>query len=204
MFSSLQKIVNKLLPLVPDAPLLLPLLEGKRVHITVTDMPLFYALYFNGYKINISTEETGCSDISIKGPTIALLSLALRKDRRRALELGLTIEGDLESAQILESLFLNLTLDWEEGLARFTNDVFAYQVGNFFRGFKKRQQDLTSTLTKDSALYLTQEIKILPAPEEIENWLDAVDTLRADIERAEARIKYLAQNMAIVKRQALL
>ena len=93
-----------------------------------------------------------------------------------------------------------IDIDWEEQLSRITGDAIAHKVGNLVRGAVKWGQQTIDTLGQDVAAYLHEERRILPARNEMEEFIAAVGKLRADIDRAQVRVNRL-NSLAPTKRR---
>ena len=99
------------------------------------------------------------------------------------------IIGDMGLADEMRKIFSQLDLDWEGGLAEYTGDVVAHEIGKFVRGglgFLKRTHENLQQTTKE---YCQEEIRVLPTRDEMENFVSEVSKLRDDVERLEVRIK---------------
>lgn len=133
-------------------------------------------------------------DAMLSGPLKAFIHFARTKNAAGAVRLGLSLRGDSEILEKIQDLFLDLNIDWEEALAQSTGDIFAHQVGKTLRTAKKRQSKIFSNTAKSLSDYLQEESGILPTPTEVQYFMDAVDTLRSDVDRLEARLAYLEHN----------
>ena len=98
------------------------------------------------------------------------------------------ITGDLESAQALQDILGDTDIDWEEHLSSLVGDVVAHQVGRGVRGLLNWASGSSASLQEDLSEYLLHEAKLLPDSEDLENFLNKVDTIRSDIERFSIRL----------------
>ena len=104
---------------------------------------------------------------------------------------SLKIEGDVEFANQLHSIFKEVDIDWEEVASKFVGDSAAYQLGVFakrFRNYGKRSAD---NFRMDVSEYLQEESRILPTKVEINRFMSDVDDFDAHVQRIEARIQRL-------------
>jgi len=104
------------------------------------------------------------------------------------------MEGDTDTAQAIQTLFLELDLDWEEAFSCITNDSIAHTAFQIIKKARKRQQEFFDSLTHSTRDYLQEEGRLIPHSIELENFIRSVDTLRSDVDRCEARINRLLQN----------
>jgi len=101
------------------------------------------------------------------------------------------IEGDTETGQHIRDIMNDLDLDWEEQIATLVGDVVGHKIGNVVRGAADWATQTRSTVEQDVSEYLQEESRLLPHREEIGPFLEAVDTLRSDVDRMEARVQRL-------------
>ena len=85
----------------------------------------------------------------------------------------------------------SFNVDWEELLSGYLGDVAAHQLGNGGRAAAQWLAETRATLERDIAEYLRNEAELLPERWQIRQFLAAVDELRSDIDRLDARIKRL-------------
>jgi ubiquinone biosynthesis protein UbiJ len=98
------------------------------------------------------------------------------------------IQGDMELGRAFQGLLRSIDVDWEEQLSRITGDVVAHQFGRSLRRSLAWGQKAADTLVMNISEYLQQESRDLPPRPVVEQFMGAVDTLRADTDRLEARI----------------
>lgn len=152
---------------------------------------LNFNIYFHatdeGLKLSNEYEDDPAAIIS--GTPLALASLAGGADAAAVRRTGVTIHGDTAVAQSFQRLFELLKPDWEEELSRLVGDTVAHRIGEAARQFMGWGKDVGSRMTEDFAEFFTEESRDLPPKAETEAFYDDVDTLRDDVERAEARLK---------------
>ena len=102
-----------------------------------------------------------------------------------------TITGDVETGQAFKAILDDMDIDWEEQLARLTGDVIAHQAGNMARRTRRVLRHGKAALEQDLGEYLREELRVLPARIEVENFSADVDRIRADTDRLAARIRRL-------------
>lgn len=125
-------------------------------------------------------------------PVLGRMLLSDDKGRSLVLEGEIQIEGDSDFAQAIVDILRDTDFDPEEVLSRIVGDVPAYRIGQFMRGLLGRGQEQAETLGKGAVNFLRDESRDLVARDETSEWMDAVDQLRSDVERMEARVQRLA------------
>ena len=103
----------------------------------------------------------------------------------------LAIEGDTHVASVFSKVLKDIEIDWEEHLARYTGDPIAYHAGRSVDKAREYAQQSRENFRQDAKEYLQEEIRVLPASDELKQFMRDVDELRADTERLIARTKKL-------------
>lgn len=126
-------------------------------------------------------------------PVLGRMLISEDKGRSLVLKGEIKIEGDNDFAQAVMEILRDIDFDPEEVLSRFVGDVPAYRVGQFMRGLFSRGQSQAENLSKSTVNFLRDDSRDLVARGETREWMDAVDQLRSDVDRIEARIKRLLE-----------
>ena len=103
----------------------------------------------------------------------------------------LQISGDIELGQRFQRLLESIDIDWEEQAARVLGDVAAHQLGNALRDLRHWSKQALQSLRLDTAEYLQEESHLLPSRTRLEEFRDAVETLRSEAENLEKRFERL-------------
>ncbi len=181
----------------PQARRICKSLSGKvlAIHLLGPQLTIYCLFRDNDVQLRGTCENK--PDTTISGTPLSLARLGLSPGNNRDLFAGeVKFEGDIETGRQFQALMKAIEIDWEEQLSRLTGDIAAHQIGNAARGFNAWVVSTIKTLQLDMSEYLQQESRDLPCKEEVEPFLVAVDTLRADVERIELRIKRLQNKMA--------
>lgn len=194
--------LNQYLRLDPDALTRVAGLSGKVIALelifsprhptTGSESSLTLYLLPGPDGIQVLDHYSGAPDVLIRGTPLALANSS-RKGTRATVGTDVEIVGDTQLGKAFKELLDSVDIDWEEHLSRVTGDTLAHQLGNTLRNIFSWGQRATDTLSHDMAEYLQEESRDLPARGAVEEFLDAVDTLRSDTDRLEARIRRLQQ-----------
>lgn len=123
---------------------------------------------------------------------ISLARMGLGADYQSMLNSGaLKVEGDVEFANQLRSIFMQVDIDWEEVASKYVGDSVAYQVGLFVNKFKNYKSHSVENFRLDISEYLQEESRIVPTKVELDRFMGGVDDLDANVQRLEARIQRL-------------
>ncbi len=191
--SALETAINGALQLDPITRERLATLAGKT--IAVEPRGLDQSVYLQpgaaGLRIRIDCDQP--PDLILRATPPTLLELAQGADfDHRDLELI----GDVDLARELQALLAGLEIDWEEPLARLFGDLPAHRFGHLIRSGQAWSHQALSSLIRNTGEYLQYERRDLPPAHQVVEFVDAVDHLRDDLERLEARVRRLRQRLA--------
>ncbi|HQZ87238.1 MAG TPA: SCP2 sterol-binding domain-containing protein [Gammaproteobacteria bacterium] len=189
-------IVNRALALDPNAIGQLKKLYGKCLEIFLKDFEKIFFMCFTetGIQFTLTKPEIPekC-DARISGPIKAFFNLALTKNSHQSAQLGLSFEGDFNTVEAIQQLFLSLDIDWVEATSCWTGDIMAHQLEKFAQHTKTRNVQLLKNTAENISEYLQEESLMLPTRIEVNRFMDNVDVLRADVDRLNARVVRLCQ-----------
>ncbi|MDA7747366.1 hypothetical protein N8878_08570, partial [Psychromonas sp.] len=103
----------------------------------------------------------------------------------------LEVEGDIQLVQQFAKLLTNMEIDWEEHLSKKVGDVIAHKLCYHA---KKIQQGISSQLKKvekQSALYITEELKLAPGGLEVAYFCEQVKTLQHQTDMLQQKLDKL-------------
>lgn len=180
----LEKGVNQLHQLDSSA-------ESKRKQLNGTiiaarlqelNLPLYFVI--SEQQIDVLNQFEGEPDCAIKVSAQALHKLQDNRQLTQLIKSGeLEVDGDIQLVQKFAMLLTDMQIDWEEHLSQKIGDVLAHK---FFQHSKQAMQNTQSQykrIEKQSALYLTEEVKLAPSALEVAYFSDQVSSLEADAER---------------------
>lgn len=200
LIGAIETALNEYIKMDASASIKLEKLNGKVIAIELQGWDFTLYLLPDAHGINVMSAYAVDADTIIRGTPIALFNMSKGETTAATLrEQNITIDGDLELGQQFSQFFKQLDIDWEEKLAqtfaKFTSesngDLLAHKIGRLVQGFKQWQPQAINTLEQNIAEYFQQESQILPFAEEIEPFYKAVDVIRNDVDRLEARIQRL-------------
>lgn len=186
-----ESVLNRNIAASGEARRLCKQLEGKVLALHFTGLPLDLFLRSEGDRMSVATASAQPSAATLSGSPLAFMRLAGSAPEAAIRGGSVQIQGDAEVAQTFSELLKHARPDLEEELSRVIGDVAAHQVGNAARaalGFGRRAVD---TLTQNIAEFLQEEGRDVPSRTEADEFVAAVDQLRDDVARLEARIARL-------------
>ena len=190
----LQSAINQYLRLDPDSNARMAMLEGRCIGIELTglDLQLFIYPGEQGIRLSDHLDTATEPDTVLRGTPLGMARLGLGQDTEKTLFSGaVTITGDVETGQIFKGILDAMDIDWEEQLSKLTGDVIAHQLANGARHIDSLLKHGRRTLQQDIGEYLQEELRLLPARIETENFSSDITRISMDTDRLEARIKRL-------------
>ncbi len=188
LLERLQDIFNRNIADSNEARRLCQQLDGRALSLDVKGTSLKFYMTVQKGSISLDTRYEGTTDASLAATPVALLALAGSGAERGLRGGAVHIEGDAEIAQNFRSLLTQVQPDFEEELSRVVGDVAAHQLANFARGFLDWGRRASESMASNVAEYLQEEGRDVPTRIEVDEFLEAVDRLREDTDRLEARL----------------
>lgn len=167
-------------------------LEGKIIALKIKSPEL--TLYFlpNTRDIQVLGEYAGTPDATISGSVAGLMRLGTSNDSVSSLlESDVEILGDLRSAEVFSQILSEASIDWEEILSKWVGDAAAFQVGSAVRRLNGWVKESAESMKLNTAEYLSEESRVLPAEAEVREFMDEVDDLAMSVDRLAVRIQAL-------------
>jgi len=200
--------LNQYIQMDAQAGYKLAALSGKVIAIELLGWDFILYLLPDAQGIQVMSEYTGEPNTIIRGTPMALFNMSQSEASAATMrEQNITIDGDLELGQQFSAFFKQLDIDWQEKLAQTfakvttdsNADLLAHNIGRLVQGFQQWQPQAKQTLEQNIAEYFQQESGMLPFAEEMEPFSKAVDTIRNDVDRLEARIQRIINAKAAEK-----
>jgi ubiquinone biosynthesis protein UbiJ len=168
--------------------------DQRCIAIDITDFTQIVQIHFLQEKLTLSLNTDSKADLTISGKALTLAKLGSDPDSLFSADID--IHGDVQFAKQLRDLLEGFDFDWEAQLARYTGDTLAYPIAHALRQFGRWAQESRHAMQLNVSEYLKEEALILPDQSQVNDYLSAVDTLRADTERLEARITRLKKTLS--------
>lgn len=193
--------LKKYLDSDPEISVKLNQFEGQYLLVHLTDLNKEYLVAPIQSGVVLSERTVDEESMGENGPEItttihsnivSLARMGLGAEYQSMLSGGaLRIEGDVEFANQLRSIFMQVDIDWEEVASKYVGDSVAYQVGLFVNKFKNYKSRSVDNFRADTSEYLQEESRILPTKVELDRFMTEVDDLDATAQRLEARVQRL-------------
>ncbi len=200
LLAAMEAGLNQLFAMDPETFAKLSRFRGQIIafHITDIDQRLYFFPDDQGVQIICYYEGEPDTIISGSLPAFAKMAVAEENEKTRSVFKGdIQISGDMALGQHFQALFQQLDIDWEEHLSRITGDVIAHSLGNVARGLLGFGKKVSTSLGMDVSEYLQYETRDIASGPEIEHFNQQVDSIRNDVDRAEARLLRLEKMLSV-------
>jgi ubiquinone biosynthesis protein UbiJ len=169
---------------------LLARLNGTSFAVHVEGLGLTGVLHADGERLRLDSDAAGAT-ATLRATPLDLVRL-LRADgvsgvKRTRAELS----GDLDVAERYAKLLKLARPDLEEEAAKWLGDVPAHALGSAARGLAAWVARAGAALRMNTAEFLQEESRAMPAPLEAQAFYSDVERLRDGVERAAARLARL-------------
>ena len=172
-------------------------LAGRSIALTALDFGWTFVVEPHAGGVRVLGEPAAEPDVRVSAPSLRLLRLAMESASGRGggLPAGLTVEGDQDLLRRFGLMLARVGFDPEELAARFVGDGAAHRLVGGLRSFFGWGRQAADRLSQDTAEFLSEETEDLARSGDVHEWMDAVDTLREDADRFEARLALLEQQV---------
>jgi len=166
-------------------------LSGTVVAIRVRNSALaaYFIIVDDALDVVRSTSQE--PDVVITGSLLTLAGMAGNSGETAIRNGSLDLTGDASLAARFQRLLLLARPDVEEELSGLVGDIAAHRLGEFARGLGRWSRAARSTMGANIREYLQEESRDTPSRYEVEKFGVAVNTLRDDVDRIEARLNRL-------------
>lgn len=156
------------------------------IHIDGLDKTIYCC--FSKTSVQLDTNAKQEANTTISGGPFSLLNIVMTKNLNIP---GVKIEGEIATAQQAKTLAEHLDIDWEELLASKIGDTPAYHISKIGQKLKRYFTKQGSDFKENVSDYLKDEKEWLIAPEQADAFFHEVDQCRLHVDRLQARIQQL-------------
>jgi len=195
-FAALERAINAALAMDPATRQRLQALDGNCFLLEFTEPAIKVYVLIDEDHINLPVFYEAKPTTHLIGPLSEFITLAAAKDKPSALvNSGVRLQGDSAPLIRLADVLADVELDWEGELAKLVGDVPAHMFGAASRQFLRFGKRTHETFLRHLEEYLHEEARLLPTQLEVEDFISGVQKLSQDVERIDARIKRLQQQI---------
>ncbi|MES0872900.1 ubiquinone biosynthesis accessory factor UbiJ [Sinimarinibacterium thermocellulolyticum] len=190
--AAMEIALNRHLGLEPSVLAQCARLSGRVIELRTETPDWAFCLEFHAGGVRVAPEPPRKPDVRVSGHPRTLLQLALnavREGRDAGIPSGLQVEGDVEPLQRFSRMLAEVGFDAEEFAARFLGDDLAHRAVRGLGKLLAWGRRSAATLGLDAAEYLREETGDLARAADVADWSAAVEKLRDDVARFEARLR---------------
>jgi len=195
---ALEGALQRAVDLDPETRQRLQALEGRRVvmHLSGPELALSVHVQDGRLRVGPPPGETDAGpSLRVKATPGSLLAMAMKRDEGGIAPGQVDIAGDAGLARQLEKLAREYAPDFEEAFTQRFGDVLGVPLARAFQHGLAHARRGTRHAVEDVADWLREESRLAVAPDEMDAFLDEVDSLRERSERLDARLARLARRM---------
>ena len=167
-------------------------LQGKTITLVVKPMGQRITVNPQPHGLEFSTQAAPDSDVTLTASLRALVKIGRDGMDHAELEAGeLEINGDPIVGQRFARVLAELDIDWEGLLAEHVGESPAVILSTGFGKARELAHESQLMFKQHINKVLKDDLQVMVDKSEVEPFLDKVDTLRADTDRLQVRIKRL-------------
>jgi ubiquinone biosynthesis protein UbiJ len=194
----LEALINAVLAQDAGSTRRLAALEGRSVQVQCSKPePLCVYLQVNHARIALRALQEEPPTASITADAGSLLRLLLAGSQTSALfSPDVSLSGDTQVIQTLHSVLMGLEIDWQAHASRLFGDVLTRQAETSLDSARHWSAQTAQSLRADVDEYLHEEARLVPSRIEVEIFSARIDELKLALDRTQARVALLRQNVA--------
>ena len=186
----IERELNRLVGESTAARELLARLGGTSFAVHVEGLGLTAVLHADGGELRVDADATSAT-ATLRATPLDLLRLVNAEGVSGVKRTQASLSGDLQVAERYSQLLKLARPDLEDEAAKWLGDVPAHALGGAARGLSAWLARAAGALRMNTAEYLQEESRAMPAPLEAQAFYGDVEKLRDDVERVAARLARL-------------
>lgn len=153
-------------------------LNGTIIGVSLKELnkPLYFVI--SKQQVDVLSVFEGSTDCFIRISCSALHKLQDNHQLTHLIKTGqLEVDGDIQLVQKFAQLLTDMEIDWEEHLSHKVGDVIAHKFCYHLKQLHQGVMGQFKTAEKQTALYITEELKLAPGGLEVAYFCEQVKTL---------------------------
>ncbi len=192
----IEAVINRYLALDPEMLDKLGQFDGKVIKLEMTGINKALYMLPNRRGIQVLTEYEGPADTVLRGSPVSLFKMGMVSNAANMLLKGeIEITGDTRLGHQYKNVFSQMDIDWSEPLANLLGDSFAYQIQQSASEFAHWGKQTVKSVSTSFSEYLQEESRDVVTGTELNIFNEAVDQLRNDVDRIQARVNQLINSL---------
>ncbi len=193
----LEKSINYALALDPGSQQALRSIQYKTIMIKCESPDCYFSVHIDSHDlITLHQHQNEAYDLTIAGKSSDFLALLQNLScDDPLLHSDIVVTGDKQLFYQLLAIFIQLDIDYEEGLSHIVGDFAAHPMASALSKtyhWHRHQHDKVAQMVSE---YLQHELEALPSAEEFQHFSVQVSQLNKDIIALTEKAKYLANTV---------
>lgn len=193
-FASLERMINSALNYDPASQQRLQQLGQKTLQVCCQAPSITAFVVLAEGQVQLRQHYEGQIDCQLKGSAMALAQLGLSGQHSLA-NSGVQVFGSTGLLVDLQAIAHELDIDWEEPLSQLLGDVAGPGLAGLIRKGFNFWREREDAAWQRSGEALSEELRATPHPFELDDFNQAVDKLRDDSARLEAKAAKLKHDL---------
>ena len=194
----LEAAINRYLALDPEMLDKLGQFNGRVIKLEMTGINKTLYMLPNDRGIQVLNEYEGSADTVLRGSPVSLFKMGLVSNAANLLLKGeIEITGDTRLGHQFKNIFSQMDIDWSEPLANLLGDGLAYQIQQSSSSLVHWGKESVKSVSTSFSEYLQEESRDVVTCTELNIFNEAVDQLRNDVDRLQARVNALLNSTVI-------
>lgn len=193
--ATVEVALNRTLRLEPEVLEDFAQLNGRVLALTIDGLEWSFFIECIVGGVRVMPDFERAADVHLHGGMLGYAQLARQfKSGDSHLPPGVSIDGDAELLHRFTRLLARIGFDPAELIAKFTSEGAAQRLVGGLQSLFGWGRQSAKTMTLNTAEYLREETYDLARKVDADDWSAAVETLRDDVARLEARLKQLEKS----------
>tara|TARA_R110002096_G_scaffold160703_4_gene326955 strand:- start:464 stop:1054 length:591 start_codon:yes stop_codon:yes gene_type:complete len=184
--------LNRYLESDPERAAGLDQIKGKLIRIYLRELDRTLFLRVQQRYLQEEPDNTIEADVEISVSLKVLPALLAGAEQDKLIKEGnIEIKGDTHIASVFQNTLREIEIDWEELVSKYTGDEIAYQIGRGAKAVHALGRNMRENFRQDLRDFLQDNVQASATQDEVDQFIQDVDILRAKADRLEARLNRL-------------
>ena len=168
-------------------------IKGKLIRLYIREIEKTLSLRVQQRYLQEESDSDIDADVEISISLKILPEFLMGADQDKLIKNGgIEIKGDAHIASVFQNTLREIEIDWEELLSKYTSDAAAYQIGRGAKALHSFARRLRENIRQDLRDYLQDNVQASATQDEVNQFIQDVDSVRAKTDRLEARLNRLS------------
>ena len=200
----MEVILNRALDYDPSSKNQLNDLSGQVLIIESTSPIFTLAIEISDTGLAFHDNWSEDAAVKISGTLIAMIGVALEDNSTSFSGTEVTVSGNLDTLNKVNSIMRDLDVDWEAALAELIGDLPAHILGKTIRSTSRAKSELFNRASSGLLDVAQEEFKLLPTTNEFKMVGPKIRKLSSDVDRLSIKIARLKDKIESPSQETLI